>query len=187
MKCLWCVLTSLLVSVPVFAQQPSRPLLPQLKEYLQLTNGQIYAVAANNDDYNRKSAERQQRIRQVLAELTDETAKQDLDANALAARYLEIELICRDLKEAAQAVRKLNLSVLDEMQKSKLQALEEAMKLLPAFADAQSGNLSGNWMSPPAGFSNMSTASPVQLQFLGGMGPVMGCLGTGSLTVFAMQ
>ncbi|MBI5282994.1 MAG: hypothetical protein HY858_15015 [Candidatus Solibacter usitatus] len=62
-----------------------------------------------------KSVERQQRIRQVLAELTDETAKQDLDANALAAR-------------------KLNLDVLDEKQKAKLQALGEATKLLPVFA-----------------------------------------------------
>ena len=65
-----------------------------------------------------------------------------------------------------------------------LAALEEAMKLLPAFADAQSGNLTGDWISTPAGFSNMSTLSIVQIQLIGGPGPMMGCLGTGTLSIF---
>jgi hypothetical protein len=173
----------LLLCLPLTAQQSSRLPLPQLKEYLQLTTGQIFQIVANNDDYNRQSAERQSRIRQVLQEIADETAKPDIDSRALALRYSEIEWICRELKSAALDIRQKNLALLDDKQKTKLTALQEAIKLLPVIADAHSGNIAGNWMSPPTGFSNYSSVTNLQLQTVGGQGPVMGCLGTGSLVM----
>ena len=168
--------------LPLAAQQPQRPILPQLKDYLQLSAGQLYEILANNEDYNRQVSERQIRIRQVMSELAVETAKPDIDPNALSVRYTEIEVNCRELKDAALATRKLNLAALDDKQKTKLKTLEDAILLLPVIADAQSGNLAGAWTSPPSGFPSISTATAFQLQFTGGQGPVAGCLGTGILS-----
>jgi hypothetical protein len=183
MKYAWC----LFLCLPALAQQLPRPILPQVKDYLQLTTGQLYQIAVNNDGYNRQVSERQLRIRQVMTELTAETARTDLDPLALAVRYQEIELICRELKDAALATRKLNLAVLDDRQRAKLKSLEEALALLPVLVDAQSGNLTGTWISPPSGFPSTASSNSVQLQFLGTGGPVGGCLGTGILSFFTTQ
>jgi hypothetical protein len=123
--------------------------LPDLREFLQLTDAQIRTILSNNDDYNRWSAEKQMRIRQVQTEIVQETAKQVLEPNALGMRYAEIETICREMKERLEADRNRNLATLNMEQRAKLKVLEDAMKLAPAISQAQYGNLLGGFTYAP--------------------------------------
>ncbi|HEY3441150.1 MAG TPA: hypothetical protein VGK29_10380 [Paludibaculum sp.] len=175
----------LMAALPLCAQTtPPRQLLPQVREYLELTNVQVFAIALNSDEYNRGIQERIQRVRQVQMEIAAETAKDPLDSAALGVRYTEIELICRDLREIANTLRKQNLALLTDAQLVKLKLLEEAMKLLPVATEAQMSNLLGSWATAP-GSMNV-TANIVNVP-IPGVNAVNGCSGTGILTGAIMK
>jgi hypothetical protein len=110
------------------------------------------------------------RIRIVQAEIAVETAKDRLDPNALGTRYTEIESICREMKDRANAYRTRNVDVLNPDQKAKLKILEDAMKLAPVISEAQFGNLIGGFGSAPSAFTSNSTGigSSVAGGILGG-------------------
>ncbi len=148
--------------------------LGQVKQFLQLSDSQVQTILTNNDNYNRTSAEKQNRIRQVQAEIADETGKSQLDPNAIGIRYVEIENLCRQMTEQAATSQQQNLSVLNDAQKSKLTILSDALKLAPVIAEAQSGNILGGAMAVPYGFTS---ASPGFASFLLGgiIGPANGC------------
>jgi hypothetical protein len=175
-------LLSVFFVLPLLAQQNQPAALPLLQQHLELTNAQLFGLLSNAQEYNRIVAERQPRLRQVQNELLDETMKPDLDPQALAARYLEIELICREIKDAAMALRTRNLDLLTAAQKTKLKAIEDALKMMPLIAETQSVNITGAWVSPPAGFNPAGAVPPFSMQFFGVPGPVQGCVGTGVLT-----
>jgi hypothetical protein len=170
-----------LLALPLCAQmQPHRQLLPQVREYLQLTNAQVLGIALNNDEYNRSIQERLQRVRQVQTEITAETAKDPLDPASLGVRYAEIELICRDLRDLANSLQKQNLALLTDEQRTKLKTLEAALKLIPVLAEAQMSNLLGNWTTPPNVMNG--SAGFVTGAFLG-VNAINGCSGTGALAL----
>lgn len=116
-----------------WAQSSPAPYQPLtlVKEFLQLSDSQAQSIFANNDEFNRWSAEKQTRIWQVQNEIADETGKEPLDPNALGIRYAEIETICRQMKDQANLYRTRNLDVLDQEQRTKLKVLEEALRLAP--------------------------------------------------------
>lgn len=132
---------------------PPEPL-TNLKEYLQLSDVQLQIILHNNDEYNRWSAERQSRIRQIQDEIVQETAKSPLDPTALGVLYAEIETICRELRDRAILYRSRNLQALEPAQKARLKTLEEALKLLPLASEAQFSNLAGELTSAPYAFSS---------------------------------
>jgi len=170
-----------LLALTLCAQtQPPRQLLPQVREYLQLTDAQVSGIALNNDEYNKSIQERLQRVRQVQAELAVETAKDPLDESALGVRYVEIELICRDLRDFANTLQKQNLVLLTDEQRAKLKALEEALKLIPVMIETQNSNLLGPWTIPPNGLNSNNGGVGV---FLIAGNAVNGCSGTGMLTI----
>src|SRR5258706_16267123 len=103
--------------------------LGQVKEFLKLSDSQVQAILANNDEYNRWSFEKQNRIGQVQTEIVEETAKERLDPNALGIRYAEVESICREMKDRANEYYTRNIGVLNSDQKAKLKILEDAIKL----------------------------------------------------------
>ncbi len=155
---------------PFYSFQP----LGQVKQFLQLSDSQLQTILTNNDDYNRWSAEKQSRIRQVQSELADETAKAPLEPYALGIRYAEIETICRQMKERANEYRTRNIDALNQDQKAKLKVLEDAMKLAPIISEAQYGNLAGGLTSAPYAFSGTSTS--IGGSVIGAIiGPVNGC------------
>ena len=170
------LLAAVLMVGPTWAQLPPvfyQPL-AQIKQFLQLSDAQLQTILADNDDYNRFTADKQNRIAQVQSEIADETGKSTLDPNALGIRYAEIEGICRELKDKAATSQKQNLAVLNDVQKSRLNILSDALKLAPVIADAQSGNLMGGSTSAPYGFT--SSASGYAGFLLGGViGPAYGC------------
>ena len=77
-------------------------------------------------------------MNQVNQEIDQETVKPSLDAAALGVRYLELEVICREMKAAATGISVSSLAVLTDPQKIKLMQLEDAAKLAPIISQAQS-------------------------------------------------
>lgn len=75
------------------------------------------------------------RLRDVLAEIREETAKPELDAMALGVRYAEVESIRRLISENQARLIAQRLSVLTPVQREKQAALAEALRLRP-FVDA---------------------------------------------------
>ncbi len=113
----------------------------QISAYLQLSNTQYQAILSNNAQYYDWTGTKQRRIAQVQTEIAQETAKPTLDAMALGVRYLEVELICRDIKQKNEDTQKLNTGMLTDPQKAKLKALDDAVKLAPVVTDAQNARL----------------------------------------------
>jgi hypothetical protein len=130
-------------------QQP----LSQVQQYLGLTDTQVTAILQNNSDYNTFSLQQQDQIYQAQSQITIETAKDTLDPLAIGVQYAAIETVCRGLKAKAASSQQQNIAVLTDAQKLKLNALNDAMKLIPTISEAQSGNLLGPANSPPFAFS----------------------------------
>lgn len=119
--------------------------LGQVKAFLQLSDSQLQTILANNDDYMQWSFGKQARIQQVQNEIAAETAKDSLDPLALGLRYVEIQTICREIRDRVVETRTRNADVLNQDQKTKLKILDDAMKLAPVIAEAQAGNLLGGY------------------------------------------
>ena len=109
-----------------------------LKQLLGLTDDQVSKMIQAQTENAQYAEGKQRRIFQVNAEIDEETVKASLDAMALGVRYLELEVICRELRDAAAAIPKKNLGLLTDAQKVKLKILEDAVSLAPAISQAQS-------------------------------------------------
>lgn len=148
--------------------------LAQVKEFLQLSDSQLQTILTNNEEYNRWSMEKQNRMRQVQSEIADETARAPLDPSALGIRYAEIESICREMKSRATEYRTRNLDVLNAEQKTKMKVLDDAMRLASTITEAQYANLAGEFATAPSGFT--STSRLISGSILGAIiAPVNGC------------
>ncbi len=121
-----------------------------LKQLLGLTDDQVSKMIQAQTENAQFAEGKQRRIAQVNSEIDEETAKSSLDAMALGVRYLELEVICRELRDAATALPKRNLALLTDGQKVKLKVLEEAVSLAPTISQAQSLQLLPGGMFIPA-------------------------------------
>ncbi|HEU0141901.1 MAG TPA: hypothetical protein VFQ79_19415 [Bryobacteraceae bacterium] len=172
---IWAV--SVLLVTPAFTQTNRwfDQTLGQVKEYLQLTDGQVQTILANNDEYNQWSIGKQNRIWQVQSEIVEETAKDPLSVDALGIRYAEIEMICRQMKEQANQYQTRNVDILDQNQKARLKTLEDALRLVSVISQAQSSNLAGEITTAPAFFTSTTTGTSGTV--LGGIiGNATGCI-----------
>ena len=109
-----------------------------VKQFLTITNDQYAKLLAVNAQYSRLTQTKQERAFQVNLEINQETAKPDLDSMALGVRYLELEVICRELRDAAAAIPASSLAILTDVQKAKLKQLDDAMKLGQTISQSQS-------------------------------------------------
>ena len=83
---------------------PSNPIgftliMGELRQYLQLSEGQMTTLGRNITDYRRWSDTKIMRIQEVMTEIAKETEQPTLDPMALGVRYAEIEAICRDMRD----------------------------------------------------------------------------------------
>jgi hypothetical protein len=131
----------LLLIAPAFAQMPVSFFPTQLKDYLGLTDALAASITKLNSDYTSFNMQKQSRIAQVQRELVVETAKDQLDPMALGLRYVELETIRRELNDQLKKTRTAAVALLNDAQKLKLKALEDAMKLQPTITQAQCENL----------------------------------------------
>jgi hypothetical protein len=166
------IMLMLALGVAVSAQTYLSPL--GLQDFLGLTNTQWDAIAKNNDDYNRAVIEKQNRIQQVQVEIGQYTSAQTIDPMELGVRYMEIEYLCRQMRDAAVAAQNKNLALLNDAQKTKLKVLEDAMNLSPVISQAQSVKLLSGSALPGYSFTSVNTLSGILLGFPSAV-PVSGC------------
>ena len=134
------------ILAPFIGRAQSLPPLPidatdpfaDIKQFLGITNDQYAKLLAINAQYSRLTQTKQERAGQVNFEINQETAKPNLDAMALGVRYLELEVICRELRDAGAAIPASTLAVLTDVQKAKLKQLDDALKLGQTILEAQS-------------------------------------------------
>ena len=123
----------LIVAASAWGQGPivigRHPFLTQIREYLVLTEAQFNRIQQQNADFSRWSFAQFQRMSEVQREISIETARQPLDPVALGLRYAEVETIRRVIAERDAKLIPENIAVLTDLQKMKLKALEEAMRL----------------------------------------------------------
>jgi hypothetical protein len=122
--------------IPILSQFP-----PQLKQYLELSDEQVRLILDHNSALQRFQAEKTLRLAQVQFELTQETIKPTPDPMAIGLRHVEMEAIRRELQaEQGRTATRIE-EVLTAAQKTKLQALRQAIQLQPVICEAQIVNL----------------------------------------------
>jgi hypothetical protein len=146
---------------------------PTVSEFLELSETQAAAITENNARYNESTSRRIARIMQVQVEIAEETAREPLDPAALGIRYAEVEARCREIKDDAVRSRQANRAVLTEVQRERLKALEEAVKLYPVVTGAAYSNLLPQEYAQQV-FTSPSLATTSGLNLLG-LGGVPGC------------
>lgn len=178
------VVLSLCFAVSGLSQAPALPapgipptLRPffQLRQFLALTDSQVSVILQNNNDYNTLSFQLQQQIQNAQAQIVRETAKEQLDPMGIGTLYVGIESACRELRDKVTTSQKQNLLILTDLQRTKLNTLVEALKLLPTISEAQSGNLLPSPYSPPFAFTGFSSAIITGVLGVTGFPPVQGC------------
>jgi hypothetical protein len=159
---------------------PPQPL--SLQDFLGLTNDQSGAIIKNNYDYDTFSFEQQQQIQQVQSQIALEIAKDSPDPVAVGNLYVSIEATCRSVRDKATNFQQLNISLLTDAQKMKLNVLNDAMRLVPAISQGQLENLLGSAVSAPESFAtdwfNGAYYNGFRLR------SVSGCASTGPVTIF---
>jgi hypothetical protein len=151
---------------------PSQLALAQIRPFLGLTDNQVNTILQNNAAYDRFSFQQQNAIRNAQSQIAVETAKDPLDPMAIGTLYAGIESACRELRDKAATSRKENLSILTDVQRAKLEMLNDAIKLAPTISEAQSANLLGTPNSTPFAFP---VFSPGILTGVVGFATVSGC------------
>lgn len=111
--------------------------IPQtLIQYLQLSTDQVRLITQKNNEFNRFVSEKNRRAAQVRSEIAVETRKPTLDPMALGLRYMELELIRREISTAEDNLRAELRRALTAEQVNRLRALEAAMELVPLYYQA---------------------------------------------------
>jgi len=130
-----------LFSSVCFAQAPIATFPPALRQYLELSSTQVENIVRLNNDHRQDVSQKTRRSLQVQVEIRDETNREVLDPMALGIRYAELEAIRRDLNDQLKGLRTKVRAVLNDAQRAKLKALEDASKLQPLISEALCENL----------------------------------------------
>jgi hypothetical protein len=143
----WGLLAAFLAPLtPALAQVQPGPIVvtlfpPALQSYLELSAAQVASIQRLNGASAQLQTQKLRRSIQVQSEIAQETAKPTLDAMALGIRYLELEAIRRDIAADNEKTQAEIEKVLNDAQKTKVQALVAAMRLQGVICEAQSQNI----------------------------------------------
>lgn len=159
---------------------------PGLQSYLELSAAQVTSIQRLNAASAQFQSEKARRSVQVQVEIAQETAKPTLDAMALGTRYLELEAIRRDIAADNEKTHAEIQKVLNDAQKTKVQALIAAMRLQGVICEAQSQNIlpsasPGN-IIPASRITGVPVIQPGIGSILGALVPNFGGCSFGSLT-----
>lgn len=117
----------------LWAQAPPLPpirdlLFPQqVKQYVGLTDEQVARIVRLNAGLAQFQALKAARQIQVRIEIAQETRRDALDATALGLRYLELEVIRREVEAEQRKVVAAVQALLTEPQKTKVAALRQVL------------------------------------------------------------
>ena len=152
MKLVLALVCALLPAAAQMGPDPGRwfGTVPELQRYLELTPEQVAGIVSRNAALIEFNLEKSRRAAVVQGEIGQETAKTQLDPMALGVRYLELEAIRRELAGRSQRTYEEIQALLTPAQKTKVQALVEAMRLQPVICEAQAANVlpssAGAWI-----------------------------------------
>ena len=154
------MMLALAAMLPAAAQGPGDPapgrLWPQLVKYLELTSQQTLELARIELEWQRFLATKARRAAQVEREIRQVTLAEVIDPLALGVRYAELEAICRESRDAERRVREQARKVLNAQQTARLASLEQAYRLLPVIAEADSAHL----LDAPLPGLNLAAVNP---------------------------
>ena len=128
------VVAQALPPTPIDAPDP----FADAKKFLGITGDQVTQLISLQVKYSLLTRNKIERVSQVNLEIDQETAKPSPDPMALGVRYLELEVICRELQAAAAAIPSTAVALLTDEQKPRLKQLEDTSKLFPTIAQARS-------------------------------------------------
>lgn len=117
------------------------PPLLELKQFLELTDAQYAQIFQNIEQHQRTLASYQQRVLELRRDIAIETAREHPSSTELGTRYVEVEINCRLMNEEGEKLRTRNQALLTAPQRTKLQVLLDAIKLMPVVAQAQQASL----------------------------------------------
>lgn len=117
------------------------PLPSRLVKYLELSRDQVVELGRLQLEWQRYLAAKERRVAQVERELREVTLAPSLDPYALGVRYLELEAICREARDTEARIRERARKLLNDAQRTRLGALEQAYRLLPEIAEADAFHL----------------------------------------------
>ncbi len=146
------LLFALSLVAPLWAQPvPQDPLfLQDVRVYLDLTEEQFGKILAANEEFDRWANDRYTRFYVIQREIEEETAREQLDATAIGARYVEIETIRREYREREKALVNANVALLNATQLARLSSLTDALKLVYTAYYAQNLKLLPTRAFPPS-------------------------------------
>jgi hypothetical protein len=156
----WFVaLTSIVVRL--LAQTPPQPpsdTLPlDLRSYFAFTDDQVRQVVGINQTFQSTYGVDEATIARLQQQIAAETAKPDLNANALGALYVAVEQARRDEQSARTQALNAITQLLTLAQANKLQILQTALTLQPVITDA----IQWNFLLAPASSSSTNTSGSV--------------------------
>lgn len=153
------------------------PISEPLRQYLELTSAQVTSISSLTGQLVRYQAEKTQRMAQVHVEIAAEMGRNSLDPMALGMRYVELEVIRRELTAEARRVAEETQKLYTPAQRTKIVALQEVLRQYPLACEALQRNLMPPPEQPQPGFaqflltSYVLPACPVGGLRAGGFGP----------------
>jgi len=139
MRSLLVLLFACVACAQTFVRLPS-PFF-ELKQFLELTDGQYGQIIQNLEEYRRTLTSYERRVDELRRDIAVETAREHPSSTELGTRYVEVEINCRLMTEEGAKLRAGNQALLTAAQKTKLQVLLDAIKLMPLVGQAQEVSL----------------------------------------------
>lgn len=127
---------------PQMQPQPQpQPDFAALKGYLNLSDAQIRRIQQAGEKARKDAADKEQSLRPQIRDkqiaLGDLLDKDNADATQVGRAILEIRNLEKQIRQAREAVRSSELSVLTEEQRTKFKAIQDAANLPAATREAQ--------------------------------------------------
>lgn len=149
------LLTASIASGQTFVRVPTP--FEELKQFLELTDAQVGQMLRNLEEHRRTLASYEQRVEELRRDIAVETAREHPSSAELGTRYVEVEINCRLMAEEGAKLQARNQALLTAAQKTKLQVLVEAIRLMPIMAQAQGASL----LEAVSGYRISTTRIPV--------------------------
>ncbi|MDZ4797595.1 MAG: hypothetical protein SGI92_05490 [Bryobacteraceae bacterium] len=132
----------------------------RLVTYLEITDAQRRQIVQINAGFERFRGVKQERSSHVQVEIDREIREPNPDAMALGLRYRELEAIRREID--AEQVRTVDTiqALLTAVQKTKLAALQEVLRMQPTACDAVTHRLMAPAPLPPGNVIPANRVSP---------------------------
>ena len=117
------------------------PVSEALRQYLELTFTQVSTLTDLSTRFLQFQGEKMQRMSQVQREIAEEMQRENPDPMALGQRYVELEVIRRELEREQRRIAEDVQALYTPAQRTKVAALQEVLRMYPMACEAVQRNL----------------------------------------------